>query len=183
MKRGNERKKGNNNVFTNQYSHRYAKVHYSKKLPKDLKENIILYLSELYLKYSEYRENTFTIEGIAKKFEVIHKHINNVIQELQKEGVVQRINEPRYYGAQLIPSFTKHDYSNDAWHDGARHPKIFKFDPEKIEHLYGDSVFGKGQYKKWLDTRIRALGNMKPSEVSRKERMIILGRIEHGIVS
>lgn len=49
---------------------------------------------------------------------------------------------------------------------------------------YGLEVFeDKAKFRRWLKTRIKALGNKRPVDVAEQKVFEILGRIEHGIYS
>lgn len=124
------KKHDNRNYWSNQYSHKYAKAHYGKKCPKNIKELVLAEANAL----AKMWEGRLTVEHIAKELGVLHKFVHNVFQELQREGVIRQAREVNF-GHARNTVFSNKDkkqthtlplaYIADAMHDGARHPKLY----------------------------------------------------------
>lgn len=123
-------RKGNNNYWNNEYSHQYARAHYSKKCPKNLRELVVAEINAHNERYP------LTIENICIKLSVLHKFVHQMFMQLQKEGVVRQARDTNGFGGSSYSGRTifqksepKHklplSYINDAMHDGARHPKLY----------------------------------------------------------
>jgi hypothetical protein len=117
------KKTWNNNYWQNQYSHKVAKVTYSKKAPSDLKDKVMELATNICEKY-----NHFTIENIAKTLNVLHKHVHKVIMEEMRNGNV-KVWRYKNLASNDFPNGlhyqTPIEWFSNACHDNARHPKIY----------------------------------------------------------
>lgn len=81
--RTNKNRQENNNSGS-RYSHSFDRHNYKKKISgnqkKEVREFVLTYLTE--------KEHCVTIEQIAKKFNILHKHIHHIFQQFQQEGLI-----------------------------------------------------------------------------------------------
>lgn len=104
---GIEKQHGNNTFGC--YSHAYAKKFYSKKKPKDLKEKVMGIISTKGIRF-------FSVEGVSRELEVLHKHVFQVFQELLKEGVITKNTN----------DYNAWKRSHDAWHVKSIEDKFYQ---------------------------------------------------------